>query len=362
MDKVCDRLLTSLPRSDQRLRANIYIRGLLTAPGRKTIRNIAALPGGNEALRQSLTHLVSGSTWPWQPVRQALALHLARSATPTAWVAQPLSIPKTGLHSAGVDPTPGTQQALGIWLAGRQASYPINWRLALPSTWLEDTARKRAQIADWVKPLTGPGLLFDALDEMTNTWQLPLRPLVIDSPTFDERSLIVGLSTRRLPFLLRIAATTLLTSADPRTGLGNEPATARRVAEALKRLCRPTAWLSPADAVTRSTFTLVTQVTSPFAAGAPLVLIAEWTKLSQEPSRLWLSSLNGATPSRLLGLSRHPQQTSRHFADISLGTGIADYEGRSFAGWHRHTTLASIAHAIEMNTRDEPPASPRLAS
>ncbi|MEV0374578.1 transposase [Streptomyces sp. NPDC050636] len=351
-----------MPRSDQRRRAKIYIRGLLTAPGRKTISNIASLPGGSEALRQSLTHLVSGSTWAWQPVRQALALHVSQAAAPRAWVAQPLSIPKNGEHSAGVDPSPGTQQVLGIWLAGGIASYPVSWRLFLSSAWLEDNARKRAHIADWVKPQTRTGLLFDALDEMTGTWNVPLRPVIIDSPALTEQPLVEGLTRRRLPFLIRISAATPLTSADPRTGLGSGPAPARKLAEGLKRLCRPTAWLSPADTVARSTFTMITPVTSPHAPGTPLVLVAEWNRLSQEPSGLWLSSLTGAGPSQLLGLSRCPEQTTQDFADVSSDTGITDYEGRSFTGWHRHTTLASIAHTIEMHSREEPPRSGRRAA
>jgi SRSO17 transposase len=35
----------------------------------------------------------------------------------------------------------------------------------------------------------------------------------------------------------------------------------------------------------------------------------------------------------------------RDFADIADRVGVRDYAGRSFAGWHRHMTLASAAHA-----------------
>jgi syndecan 1 len=34
------------------------------------------------------------------------------------------------------------------------------------------------------------------------------------------------------------------------------------------------------------------------------------------------------------------------FEAIAKDVGIQDFEGRSFQGWHRHATLASIAHAV----------------
>jgi hypothetical protein len=33
------------------------------------------------------------------------------------------------------------------------------------------------------------------------------------------------------------------------------------------------------------------------------------------------------------------------FASIGSRVGVLDYLGRSLAGWHRHMTLASVAHA-----------------
>ncbi|MEV4442291.1 transposase, partial [Streptomyces sp. NPDC049577] len=68
--ELCAVLFASLPRSDQRRRGEAYVRGLLGAQGRKSIRNIAALIGG-QAAEQSLHHFISSSTWDWSPVRRA---------------------------------------------------------------------------------------------------------------------------------------------------------------------------------------------------------------------------------------------------------------------------------------------------
>jgi hypothetical protein len=41
VSEACAALLASLPRVDQRRKGESYVRGLLTAPGRKTMRNLA---------------------------------------------------------------------------------------------------------------------------------------------------------------------------------------------------------------------------------------------------------------------------------------------------------------------------------
>ncbi len=137
--ELCAALFSGFARRDQRLKAEQYLHGLLTAQGRKSIRNIAAQIGG-PAAEQSLHHFVSSSTWDWQPMRAALGRYLERNGCPQAWVVRPMPIPKAGEHSVGVDrrfdPERGQvfhgQQAFGVWFAGEELSVPVNWRLFLP--------------------------------------------------------------------------------------------------------------------------------------------------------------------------------------------------------------------------------------
>ncbi|WP_223772296.1 transposase, partial [Streptomyces huiliensis] len=76
---LCASLFASLPRADQRRRGEDYLRGLLGARGRKSIRNIAAQTGG-PAAEQSLHHFVAASPWDWGEVRRALAHHVLWAA------------------------------------------------------------------------------------------------------------------------------------------------------------------------------------------------------------------------------------------------------------------------------------------
>ena len=100
-------LFGSLPRSDQRRRGMEYVQGLLGVEGRKSIRNISSLFGG-EVAEQSLHHFISGSTWDWGPVRRALARHLEEVSPAAAGPLEPLG----GLDGALLMLVPpGTRQA-----------------------------------------------------------------------------------------------------------------------------------------------------------------------------------------------------------------------------------------------------------
>jgi hypothetical protein len=79
-------------------------------------------------------------------------------------------------------------------------------------------------------------------------------------------------------------------------------------------------------------------------------LLAEWHGRGQAPASLWLTNL-GVPAASLVRLSKLPRQVAKDFAEVCTGVGIQDFEGRSFTGWHRHVTLASVAHAVQMTAR-----------
>src|SRR5919197_671694 len=90
----CQQLFDSMPRSDQRKWGEVYVRGLLTVPGRKTIRRISDHVAGG-SVDQCLQQFVNQSPWRWEPVRRALALR-AMEIRPQAWVVQEAAFPKAG--------------------------------------------------------------------------------------------------------------------------------------------------------------------------------------------------------------------------------------------------------------------------
>ncbi|MFE9747242.1 IS701 family transposase [Saccharothrix saharensis] len=77
-----------------------------------------------------------------------------------------------------------------------------------------------------------------------------------------------------------------------------------------------------------------------------LVLLGVGSAGQSWPAELWLSNQPDADAATLLHTSRFIDRVDHDFARFGDRVGLRDFTGRSFAGWHRHTTLASAAHAV----------------
>lgn len=364
-------VLSSLRRRDQRHKGELYVHGLLHAPGRKTMRNLAASTDERSA-EQSLHHFISCSTWDWSPLRAELAARVDRLLAPKAWVVRPLVIPKTGRHSVGVGrrfvPQLGqvvnSQHGYGLWLASGAAAAPVNWRLSLSGDWLEDAEmRRRAAIPDSADAGSAEGLALDMALE-TAGWGITRLPVVTDAREEAVPSMVGAFSRAGLPFLLRIGGGTgLLAPALSGGGSRSVAASAGRLAELARSQGRPVEWFEPAGTgLPRTSLVSLLPVRLPGpavqgprrafggtpSAGAPLTLVGVWSPNSREASELWLTNLTGASRSTLLGLGRLIGRADADFTDTSLPVGALDFEGRSYHGWHRHVTLVSLAHAVRL--------------
>ncbi|MBT2397432.1 transposase [Streptomyces sp. ISL-100] len=339
-------LFASLPRRDQRRKGEQYLRGLLAAQGRRSIRNVAVCLG-DPTLEQSLHHFICSSTWDWMPVREALADWLDQAIGPLAWVVRQMSIPKSGRHSVGVgrgfdvhrDQTFDGQQAFGVWSASEQASAPVNWRLLLEEAQGETQEECAASAAlDFAR-------LYDA----------SRRPVVLDTPTRDPEATIRRFSDAGVPVLVRLHGTARLTvreAAMPGYGQGAHPA--QRILDAVKGLRRPTGWLDPAaPSGVRQVPAVKVRVGLPSTEEGPgrgLVLLGEWENPRRPPTRMWVTNMAGAPASALLRLTKLSDRVGRDLSGFGDRAGLRDFVGRSLRGWHCHTTLASAAHAVEVLT------------
>jgi hypothetical protein len=342
--ELCSKLFVSLPRRDQRARAAEYVRGLLEVNGRKSIRNIAALIG-DSATEQKLHHFVSSSTWDWSLVRRELAHHVFATAAPQAWVVRPMVIHKAGEHSVGVErrfladvgQVVSAQRATGVWAASADMSAPVNWRLHLPTAWLNDRKRRiRASIPDEVTEKSADDCAIETYLAMSSDWGLPARPVVIDGPGTDMASLL-GKVNR---VLVRIGGARQLTVRDTAlTGRGNNELPAREIIGMCRDLRRPV------TVAGRTTLVAAVRVAIPARPGE-LLLMGEWESGRGWPTRLWITDMTDQGPSDLLRLGRLTHRVDRDFTRIADQVGMRDYAGRSYDGWHRHTTLASVAHTI----------------
>ncbi|MEU3853591.1 transposase [Streptomyces sp. NPDC029554] len=361
LPEMCSLLFASLPRSDQRRKGMEYIRGLLEVRGRKSIRNIAALVGG-QATEQSLHHFISDSSWEWGPVRRALARYVVSVAPPQAWVVRPMVIPKAGRHSVGVErrffPEHGqmlnAQQAVGVWAVAEEISAPVNWRLQLSPSWFAEDRRRRASIPDDASAETLGECALQAFLEAA-AWRLPARPVVMDARGTDVASAVPRLLDRGMPMMLRVDDSLRLSVTDPALrGFDATPRPVRQIMSAGRGLQRPVVW--PDDGtgtVRRSGLVTAVRVALPGPGGrrtgtgpCDLLLLGVGNTDRRRPGEVWLTDLTSVPPAFLMRLRGMIRRVDQDFARGAEQVGIRDFAGRSYRGWHRHVTLASAAHVL----------------
>lgn len=366
----CDDLFASLPRSDQRKWGEVYLRGLLSVRGRKSIRRISDVVAGRP-VEQSLQQFVNQSTWQWDGVRRTLARHVAALRT-RAWLIQEAIFPKHGHRSVGVARqyapsarrTLNCQLGLAVSVANDTGRCAVNWRLALPRSWDEDRERReRARVPVDVRHRPHWWYVFDALDEMVLDWGLRPAPVVWNAVDQDATPLLRGLTDRRLPYLVRVSAHAPVLRARPAPG-SVQVLTAGELA-GISANRRHVMFRVPGRARTGGTGTRYSllsicdlcaldrqvQVTSACQHGGTRRVLAQW---SWQPSGgrltgVWLTNLTNARLGQLANLVElHPQARQEDMTRLRDEFGLHDFEGRSFAGWHHHVTLVSAAQAYRV--------------
>jgi hypothetical protein len=356
-EELVEHTLPSLRRKDQRTKGEQYVRGLLTTPGRKSIRNIAAHLGGT-ATEQNLQHFISGSTWDWRPIRSALTRCLEETHALSAWVVQPMTVLKSGEESVGVghrfdphlDQTVRGQQSFGVWFTSQEVVCPVSWRLFLPEA---EPGKLGKECPTLPVPEHGEDYGESAVAsvfEVLHRRQGPRRPVVLDVRDIADRAMMNRFAAAGQSVLARVGANTPLMVDDPALpGYGAGQLPARQILESVRGLRRTVAWSDGiGQAANRSSLVVAVQVTmadpNP-ARRRPLLLLGEWTDPRRRPSQLWITDLCRMPTAHLLRLSKQARRVSRTMAHDVDDVGLRDFAGRSMYGWHRHMTLASVAYA-----------------
>lgn len=360
-----EKLFVSLARSDQRRKGSDYLRGLLSTPGRKSIRNMASLIG-DSATGQGLHHFICNSTWDWTPVRRALAAHLLRTAPPVAWVVRPLTIPKVGRHSVGVgryfSSAEGqmitAQRAIGVWMASDRVSVPVEWRLHLsePPRSALDCGGVR------VPARPDPGLLAEHAAQAclaVASWGAPVRPAVLDLDGADPLPALERLRAAGLRAVARVPEDVELRVEEPAlTGHHGRTLPAGSIMRASRELRRPVIRGTGGGPrpVRRPPLMATVRVGRPVpgaadpagtAPGGGLTLVGLGPGGPDWPGELWLTTYPADRAAMAIPRSADlVDRVGRSLASVGDRVGVRDYAGRSFNGWHRHITLASAAYAV----------------
>ncbi|WP_019853337.1 IS701 family transposase [Actinopolyspora mortivallis] len=362
-DELCSAAFSALRRSDQRRRGHQYVHGLLSTRGRRSIRNIAGVLGG-AAAAQSLHHFVHSSTWDWMTVRDLLVRALRERVRPVGWVVRPLSIPKTGGHSVGVSTNSNSQYAFGLWMVTPGFSVPVNWRLFLAPEWVTDEDRRhQAGIPTEVRPESPAQCATSVLLEAVRRWGPLGAPVIFDGVGSAEAVSGGELAGAEFPFLMGTTPSLRCTVAEARLpGYGCGPVSAGYLLDSVRGLRRPVEWTDPDTGATVASSAVSAKI---LVAGhhhgtgggadrrVPFRLVGEWEDPQRPPRRLWLTNAHTPPVETLVRSTRLTARVAADACEIGDAVGMRDFEGRSFPGWHRHVTLASIAHAARALARAE---------
>lgn len=355
------------------------MRGLLDADGRKTPARISEHVLGCDAA-QPLQQFVSQSPWECADVRRRLAERMSTSSVPDAWVIDEVVFPKNGSRSAGVArqfvPTKGRtancQLALAFSLVTERASVPVNWRLLMPPHWDDDQQlRGAARVPDGERSQPRWRHVLDGLDEMAGDWDLAPAPVIADWRHEPEvTSLLDGLEARGFGYLVEVAAGARLGAASAPIGTAASRIAVSRIGTAAapvtcadlvhggaRRSARVTlSWLEGLEGRTRRSEFLVVQVPArPERIAArtglhprrPRQLLIEWPADRPQPQTHWITNLGSHRLPDLVRTAKLRWRSQYDLGRIRDEHGLADFEGRTFRGWHHHVTLASAAYGFQ---------------
>src|SRR3954471_1998219 len=397
LEEFAAEMFAPLVRSDQRNKGATYLRGLLLDGRRKSMQPMAARLGVDE---QGLQQFVSSSTWAVEPVRARLARRAVEVIEPAAWVVDDTGFPKDGTASPGVarqysgtlGKVGNCQVGVSISAVTDTASCPLNWRLFLPERWDDACAtspeaaavarhrRERAGIPAEQRHREKWRLALDMLDELAG-WALTAPVVVADAGYGDNAGFRDGLTARGWVWVVQVSGDLSAQAEDaapqlkPSSGRGRRPLPRYRstpvglrehVLAAGRAAVAQLTWREGSRGSMTSHFLVLRvrpaghhQADRRAADGSlPAVwLLAEWPPEAAEPTDYWLSSLPEDTSlAELVRLAKIRWRIEHDYRELKRGRALAHFEGRTWAGWHRHVTLVTAAQLFLTLLRTDPKA------
>ncbi|MER6346272.1 IS701 family transposase [Streptomyces sp. NPDC001595] len=358
-----EELFGHLNRADQRRWAETYLHGLLTAPGKKSIQELARAVSRSRTASHSLQQFINQSPWDWGPARHALTRWVTARTPVRAWVADLAVIPKRGDHSVGVHRrfvpehgrTINCQVGVGLFAATAAGAVPVDWRILLSGPWSEDERRRRTRVPPEARCRPSWADVLDLVDELTASGvAVPDVPVLADlRTTGDGGKLVSRLAARGADFLVEVGPTQPVAvapgDAAARGGAARGPGPWLPARELVREgMTHPYA-MSVCEGGRERRLHVVTRLVhlpGPRPAASVHRLFAQWSPADRTPPRFWITGRAERRPSELVALLRLFQGTGTALEELAGTFGLLDFEGRSFPGWHHHMTLVSAAYAI----------------
>jgi SRSO17 transposase len=361
----------------------VYLRGLITDGDRKSVEPMAARvppPDGLDVSDpdQALQQFLGQSTWDEQAVlRRYRAAMSAQFADPAGiFVIDDTTFPKQGRHSVGVQrqycgalgKRANCQCAVSVHYVAPKGHYPLDMRLYLPESWLDDPERlDKAKVpGDQRRRLTKGQIALELLDRV-RAEGLPGGLVVADSGYGASGPFRDGLAERGLHYIVGVTDEMVVFTEEPQwaapaAATGGRPQKRHRLAEGSPR---PISLKELAARTPRRRVTWREGTKGPM--WGRFAWLRVWPAGGWAPGEcagaepLWLLIEEQADGKLKYAFSNLPADTSRLRAvrlwrsrwPVELGyqqmkeeLGLDHHEGRSWRGFHHHACLVMLAYGF----------------
>jgi SRSO17 transposase len=340
-------------RSEPREQAGRYLEGLLGPVERKNGWQLAEAIGDARPWRTQ--RVLSHVLWDEEAARDLCREHAVEhlGAEDAVLVVDETAFVKKGEHSAGVARqscgTLGKVEncQVGVFLAygSRRGHALIDRRLYLPEAWAGDPERRRAaKIPDEVPFLTKPAIAREVIARALDAG-VPCEWVLGDEVYGADRRLRSMLEERGRPYVLAIRG-------NDRPDAELEGAVGRDTPAALTRTLPPRAWRRLSAGAGTKGARLFDWARVPLARPREEPDRERWFLVRRsiaDPADLAYFVVFAPPGLRLVDLARAAGRrwlVEGCFEAAKQEVGLADYEVRSWRGWHRHVTLALLALAL----------------
>jgi SRSO17 transposase len=357
----------------------IYAMGLLGDGERKSVEPIAARacpdPDKTDAMHQRLLHFTVNSRWSDREVRREAARYALGAMTQRepleAWIIDDTGFLKQGKHSVGVQrqytgsagKIANCQVGVSLSIATRTEHLPIDFELYLPESWANDSARRQeAQIPEEVLFKTKPQLAVQMIRRALAD-NVPKGVVLADGAYGSSSEFRAQLRSLGLHYAVGVDPQTTVCLLDAKGRPQGEAVSVKEMALDIHERggFRRCTWRSGTREPLWARFALRRVVAAGVARGQqePLWLLIEWREGEPEPANYFFFSMpERMSKKQLIRLVMQRWRTERVYEDLKGELGLDHYEGRRFAGWHHHVSVALCCYAfiIAERVRHFPPS------
>jgi SRSO17 transposase len=352
-----------LSRSKQSKLAQQYVAGLVSQVERKNVESIAY---HHDTDRQMLQKFIGQYSWDHKPLLDELVRQVsaALGCPEGVLVFDPSAFPKKGNESVGVQrqwcgrlgKVDNCQVGVFMAYVSPEEHALVDMRLYLPKSWARSKRRRdKVGVPPDVKFQTRHALALEMLDEQAS--KLPHGWVAGDDEMGKIPDFRGQLHARGERYLLAVPSNTLVRDLEaeppPYSGRGRQPKSpwvrVDRWCKTLPRSTWTTIELRDGEKGPLAVEAAKVRVRAKTAPGddfdETLVVIRERQADGSLKHDYYLSDAPPETPlTEFTRVSKAAHRIEECFERAKGETGLADYEVRTWRGWHHHQTLSLVAN------------------